>query len=531
MPIGYLAIILHTHLPFVKHPEHEEFLEEDWLFEAVTETYIPLIDVYQGLLDDNIDFRITMSLTPPLCEMLVDPLLQDRCARYINKRVELMEREVHHTRNTPFHNTALMYQQRLSKVRYIYEDVYKRNILDAFRKFQSAGKLEIITSAATHGFLPLMLTEDAIHAQVQAGCNNYKKHFGKLPKGFWLPECGYRPGIEAELKKAGVEFFILDTHGILHGSPRPKYGIFAPILCPNGVAVFGRDVESSKQVWSAKDGYPGDWNYREFYRDLGYDADYDYIRPYLHADGVRRNVGIKYYKITGNVPLSDKQPYDPNAAREKAAEHAGNFMFNRQAQARYLSEHLGIKSIIISPYDAELYGHWWFEGPQFLNYLIRKIACDQQELKLITPSEYISENPKAQIVTPSQSTWGDKGYNEVWLNGSNDWIYRHLHKAEERMIELANSYYNAEGDTKRALNLAARELLLAQSSDWAFIMTAGTMAPYAERRTREHISRFITLYEQIKKNQIDLTWLQDIEYKDSIFQEIDFRVYAKLQKL
>ncbi len=527
MPIGYLAIILHTHLPFIKHPEHEEFLEEDWLFEAITETYIPMVDVYQGLLDDNIDFRITMSLTPPLCEMLVDPLLQHRYARYINKRVELMEREVHRTKNTPFHKPALMYQQRLSKVRYIYEDVYKRNILDAFRKFQSAGKLEIITCAATHGFLPLMLTENAVHAQVQAGCNNYKKHFGRSPKGFWLPECGYRPGIEAELKEVGVEFFILDTHGILHGSPRPKYGIFAPILCPNGVAALGRDVESSKQVWSAKDGYPGDWNYREFYRDLGYDGDYDYIRPYLHADGVRRNVGIKYYKITANVPISDKQPYDPDAAREKAAEHAGNFMFNRQSQVRYLSERLGCKPIVISPYDAELYGHWWFEGPQFLNYLMRKIACDQQELKLITPSEYLNENPKAQIVTPSQSTWGDKGYNEVWLNGSNDWIYRHLHKAEERMAELAGAYYNAEGNIKRALNQAARELLLAQSSDWAFIMTAGTMAPYAEKRTKEHISRFITLYEQIKRNQIDLSWLQDIEYKDSIFQEIDFRAYAK----
>lgn len=526
MEIGYLAIVLNAHLPFVRHPEYEDFLEEDWFYEAVTETYIPIVKVLNKLEEAKINYRLTISLSPPLCEMLSDGLLQDRCLRYIDKRLDLMEKEVYRTRGTPLHPTALLYKEKLQEARYLFEDVYKKNLVTAFRQLQNSGRLEIMGCAATHGFLPLMSTRTAQAAQIEIGCQNYEKHFGRRPRGLWLPECGFVPEIAELLSQSGIEYFLVDTHGILNASPRPRYGVFAPVICPQGVAAFGRDVESSKQVWSSKEGYPGDYCYREFYRDLGYDADYDYIRPYLHPDGVKRNLGIKYYKITGPVNLGEKQPYDPASAREKAAEHAGNFMFNRQHQARFLRRHLGRKPIIVAPYDAELLGHWWFEGPDFLDFLFRKMAFDQKELRPVTLSQYLEENPVQQVSTPSASTWGDKGYNEVWLNGSNDWIYRHLHKAEQKMIELARQALESEGIIERMLNQATRELLLAQSSDWAFIMTAGTMTPYAERRTREHISRFNTLYEQIKNQQPDYPWLEEIESRDNIFKEIDFRLYA-----
>jgi 1,4-alpha-glucan branching enzyme len=527
MEIGYLAIVLHSHLPFVRHPEYSEFLEEDWFYEAITETYIPLIRVLSRLEEEKIDFRLTISLSPPLCEMFADPLLQGRYLNYIHKRIDLMEKEVHRTRNTPFHETALLYRQRFHETRYLFEDLYKRNLVTAFRQLQDTGKLEIMTCTATHGFLPLMLTRAAKAAQIEIGCQNYEKHFGRRPRGLWLPECGYTPGLAELLRDSGIEYFLVDTHGILNASPWPRYGVFAPIICPQGVAAFGRDVESSKQVWSSIEGYPGDWNYREFYRDLGYDCDYEYIRPYLHSDGIKRNIGIKYHKITGNVSLADKQPYDPHRAREKAAEHAGNFMFNRQHQARFLRGHLGRRPIMVAPYDAELFGHWWFEGPEFLDFLFRKMAFDQKELRLVTLRQYLEKNPIQQVSTPAASTWGDKGYNEVWLNGSNDWMYRHLHKAEERMLELAREGLEAEGIKERMLNQAARELLLAQSSDWAFIITTGTMAPYAEKRSKEHIARFTTLCHQIKDNLPDYPWLEELESRDNIFPEIDFRLYAE----
>lgn len=526
MEKGYLAIVLHGHLPYVRHPEHDQFLEEDWLFEAITETYIPLINVFDGLLNDGVDFRLSMSLTPTLMTMLTDPLLQHRYVRHINKLIELAEKEVDRTKHMPeFNPLACMYLDLFRNARYVFEEKYGRNLVTAFKKFQDAGKLEIITCGATHGFLPLMMNQKAVWAQTAAAVQYHEQQLGRAPKGIWLPECGYYEGLEEILKEAGIRFFFTDSHGIFHASPRPKYGVYAPIYCPSGVAAFGRDIESSKQVWSSIEGYPGDFNYRDFYRDVGFDLDYDYIRPYLHSDGVRVNLGIKYYKITGKT--EHKDPYIRHWAVEKAAEHAGNFLFNREKQVEWLYDMFkGRKPIIVAPYDAELFGHWWFEGPDWLNFLIRKIAFDQDTVRLVTPHEYLAENPRCQVSTPSMSSWGYKGYAEVWLDESNDWIYPHLHKAADRMIELARMFPNAEGLLRRALNQAARELLLAQSSDWAFIMKTGSHVEYAVRRTKEHLARFTRLYEDIKANRIDEGWLADIEYKDNIFPAIDYRIYA-----
>ncbi len=526
MEKGYFCLVLHAHLPFVRHPEHSQFLEEDWFFEAITETYIPLLEIFDKAVADNVDFRLTMSLTPPLASMLMDPLLQSRYLRHLNNLIDLATREVERTAwDARFHHLALMYKDMFLRSRYVFEEKYKKNLVTGFRKFQDLGKLEVITCGATHGFLPLMdVNRQAVRAQVKIAVEHYKEIFGRPPNGIWLPECGYYPGHDEILNEMGIKYFFTDAHGILHGSPRPRYGIFEPVYCKSGVAAFGRDLESSKQVWSAKEGYPGDYYYREFYRDVGFDLDYDYIHPHIGELGFRKNLGIKYYRITGDS--DEKAAYEPTRAMEKAAEHAGNFMFNRERQVEFLHDYLKIKPMIISPYDAELFGHWWFEGPQWINFLIRKMHHDQDTVRMITPTEYLRENPKHQVVTPSFSSWGYKGYSEVWLEGSNDWIYRHLHKAADRMVELANLFATPNDVERRALNQAARELLLAQSSDWAFIMKTGTMVEYAKKRTRDHIARFTRLYDTLKSHTVNEGWLKSIEDKDNIFPNIQYRDYA-----
>lgn len=527
MEKGYLSFILHAHLPYVRHPEYHAFLEEDWLFEAITETYIPLIEVFEKLVEDNVDFRLTMSLTPPLVSMLADDILQSRYLQYLDKRIHLAEKEVVRTKHQPeFHRLAQLYRKYFNNARFVFAKKYHRNMVNAFKKFQDMGKLEIITCGVTHGYLPLMNGNvNAIRAQIKVAVDHYEKHFGRKPRGIWLPECGYEPGIDQILKEVNIRFFITETHGILFASPKPKYGIFAPVYCPSGVAAFGRDMESSKQVWSSKEGYPGDFAYRDFYRDVGFDLDYDYVKPYLHGDGKRGNLGIKYYRITGKT--DHKEPYLPEVALDRAAEHAGNFMFNREKQIEHLASLMDRKPIIVAPYDAELFGHWWHEGPYWINFLFRKIAFDQKTIALITPMEYLERYPVNQVSTPSYSSWGYKGYNEYWLNESNDWIYRHLHKAAERMVELAKTHPQTKENTtlKRGLNQAARELLLAQSSDWAFIMKTGTMVEYAVKRTKEHLFNFNKLYNDIRSNAIDTKWLSGIEDKNNIFPDIDYHVY------
>jgi 1,4-alpha-glucan branching enzyme len=522
---GFLSLILHTHLPFVRHPEYDEFLEESWLYEAITETYIPVIDVLEGVVRDRVPCRLALSLTPPLLNMLSDPLLQERYLRRLDRLIELATKERERTRSDPtFHSLAEMYLQLFTHSRTVFADRYDQDLIQAFRHFQDVGVLEVIACAATHGYLPLLrVNEKAVRAQIRIGIEEYRRFWGRSPSGFWLPECGYYSGVDALLKEHGIRYFLVDTHAILYATPRPFYSIYAPLYCPSGVAAFGRDPESSKQVWSSLEGYPGDFVYRDFYRDVGYDLDYDYIRPYLPPTGERVNVGIKYYRITGRT--DHKEPYDPRQAQERAAEHAGNFMFNREKQLEWLVGGMDRLPLIVAPYDAELFGHWWFEGPQWLDFVIRKVAYDQQVFRLVTPSDYLDRFPTNQIATPAASSWGHKGYNEVWLSGENDWIYRHLHKAADRMTELATRFPETDGLQRRALNQAARELLLAQSSDWAFLMQQGTAQQYATLRTTQHLRRFTRLYDALCAGQVDEQWLDEIEARDNIFPTLDYRVY------
>lgn len=525
--LGYIALMLHAHLPFVRHPENDYMMEENWLFEAMTETYLPLLAMLENCVEDQVPLRLTLSLTPTLCTMLNDSLLQNRYLQHCNKMIELAEKEMERTAKTPtYHRTACMYHEKLLSCRYIFEQRFGGNILKGFKLLQDSGILEIITCGATHGYLPTMqLNPNAVHAQLATAVASYHSFFGRDPIGIWLPECGFYPGLEKHLATVGIRYFFTETHGLLFADPQPQHGVYAPVYCKEApVAAFGRDAESSRAVWSAQEGYPGHPAYRDFYRDIGFDLDIDYIKPYIDPIGIRINTGIKYYRITGDD--KQKKPYDRSTALRIAAEHAGNFMFNRETQARYLASIMDRPPLIVAPYDAELFGHWWYEGPEWLNFLIRKIAFEQQSIKLITPSDYLHLYPENQVCEPSFSSWGEGGYSDVWIHESNDWIYRHLHHMEAEMVEAAKLYETPEALQKRTLNQMARELMLAESSDWAFIMKNGTMVQYAVRRTKEHIANFLRLLDDLKKNRIDANFVNLLESHNNIFPEIDYRVYA-----
>ncbi|MGE5405671.1 MAG: glycoside hydrolase family 57 protein [Candidatus Saccharibacteria bacterium] len=525
MEKGLLCLVLHAHLPYVRHMEDEEYLEERWFYEAVTETYVPMIHILDKLVEENVDFRITISLSPPLMSMMMDQVVMGKYKRHLEGLIELSSREVKRTEYMPeFNYTARLYHDRYCRIYDTVFNYHHGDLLNAFRHLFNSGKVELITCCATHGFLPLIgIQDEIVRAQVAVAVDVFRRVFGRRPKGIWLPECGYKPGHDYILKEFGIRYFFMDTHGVLYSSKRPKYGVFAPIYCPSGVAAFGRDTETSKQVWSSQEGYPGDEDYREFYRDIGYDLDWDYIKEFL-PENMRVDTGIKYFRITGRTEW--KEPYQPDWAMEKAALHAGNFMFNRENQLEYLAQFMDRKPLIIAPYDAELFGHWWFEGPDFLNFFFRKTAYDQDKFRLVTPSEYLEMYPVNQVAVPNPSSWGHKGYNEVWLEKSNEWIYRHLHKSGERMVDIANGNGESHDIKRRTLNQAARELLLAQSSDWAFIMKSGTMVDYAVRRTKEHLHNFNRLYYSVSEDRYDDWFLGQLEHRNNIFPDIDYHVFA-----
>lgn len=520
---GYLSVVLHAHLPFVRHVESDRLLEERWLFEALTETYIPLLKVFEGLQQDDVNFRVTMTLTPTLLAMFEDSLLQTRYLKHMNQLVSLSERELERTANQlEFHAVAEHYHDRFQSVR----DFFLRcdgDLIPSFRNLQESGYIEILTSAATHAFLPYLQTREAVQAQIRTAVRDYERHLHRRPRGIWLPECGYYPGVDEILSECGLSHFFVGTDAFSQAAPCPSRGNLAPILTESGVAAFARDEASSKQVWSSVEGYPGDYDYREYYRDIGYDLDESQIRPFLHSSGVRHNTGIKYYRITGGT--EQKEPYNVEWAREKAAAHAGHFLDERILQIEMAAAEMDCLPIVVAPYDAELFGHWWYEGPQWLDFLFRKLHYDQNVIQSITPSEYLHQCKELQVCRLGMSTWGAGGFGEVWLNCTNDWIYPALHECEGRMKRLADEYAAPSAAEERALNQATRELMLAQSSDFAFIMDHQTMTDYAVKRTKYHINRFLTLHDALVAGLASEAMTHAMTELNGLFPNVDYRDY------
>jgi 1,4-alpha-glucan branching enzyme len=527
MAKGYLLLVLHAHLPYVRHPEHDRFLEERWFFEAVTETYVPLVKFFDALKAENKAFKLTLSISPTLATMMEDPLLRQRCVRHLDMLVELAARECERTRQwSDVHFLAQMYRRLFEEARHTFVERCQTRLVQAFQEFVESGHLELITCAGTHGFLPLLSSEPStVRAQVLSAVHEHERVFGQKPRGMWIPECAFYPGLDTLLAEAGVRYFVVDSHSIEHADPKPLFGVNAPVYCPSGVAAFARSPMTSKLVWSSKVGYPADYNYREYYRDIGFDLDQAYLEPYQYAKGIRTNTGVKYHRITG--PGADKHLYNPDWARESAEKHARDFVGRCRDQANHSSSRMPVPPVIVSPYDAELFGHWWFEGPQWLYYVLRDLA-DSADLVLSTPGQYLAKHPIQQKATPAPSSWGKNGYYEHWVNSKTDWMWRQLHEAAGRMRQTVQKSAPAKTAKleDRLLRQAGRELMLAQSSDWPFMITNGSTEEYARRRFHDHLHRFHDLLQDFEQQQIDRNRLEALEYMDAVFPQLDYRLFA-----
>jgi len=522
-----LVLLLHSHLPFVRHPEHEDFLEENWLFEAVFETYLPLLKIFQSLAFEQAPVRLTMTLTPTLCAMLDDPLLRGRIERYLERGREVSRRMAERETGPERVGLCHWYHARFSEALFNYTNELQRDLVGAFAQLQEDGFLEIAASPATHGFLPMLRdVPGALAAQIHIGLHEYKRSFGKEPAGIWLPECAWVPEIEPELTGAGLRWFVVDTHALLLGEPRPRCGALLPCLTKGKIAAFGRDRETSRKVWSSREGYPGDPAYREFYRDLGQEMPEDWLREIYGDASIPRWTGLKMHRITGRGP--EKEVYIRGWAEAAADAHAADFLATCQSQLRQSAGRLPAPSLLVSPFDTELFGHWWFEGPEFLSCFLRKAAYDQRDFTLSTPSDYLAGHPVLQQVAPASSSWGNRGFWEVWIHESNRWIYPHLHQCGAMMNRAVRQSLQAsrmDENSERILQQMGRELLLAQSSDWAFLMRTGTAAEYARQRTESHVRNFLQLNDLLTTLE-STAFLQECEQRNNLFPRLDWRSFA-----
>ena len=513
MVAGALAFVLHGHLPYVRSRAAGS-LEEDWYFQALSESYLPRLESLQRCIDQGGEPRLTMSLSPTLLSLLVDPVLQERFEPWVEQRCRLLER------CSPEEEAAAQhlhghFQRQLKAFRSLDGQVQR-----GFQQLQQAGILDLITCSATHGYLPLLRDPaEAVQGQLRTAVREHERVLGVAPQGIWLPECAFYEGLDQQLAAVGLRYAVLDAHGLLHGLPRPRYGVYAPICSSASVAFFGRDSEATLPVWSASDGYPGRGAYREFHRDIGWELS----EEELNAAGIlsSRPLGLKLRRVSGgDCPLGDKLPYDPEDASRTAQSDAGSYVAERVRQLHELTAVMDRPPLVVAPFDAELFGHWWFEGPQFLEQVF--LQGKAAGMGFSTLRQNLASQPQLQVCRPSPSSWGQGGYHGYWLSDSNAWVVPDWHRASLAMTQALRQHPGRNPQQQRLLQQAARELLLAQSSDWSFILRAGTTTELARDRIRRHLGRFWRLLEGLKPGgQVDSQWLQALEAEDSLFPSID----------
>lgn len=541
MSVGSFVFMLHSHLPFYRKAGMWPFGEES-VYECMAESYIPILNAVGDLWDEGIPAKLTIGITPILAEQLADEHLNKGFEKFLNNRIEAAQKdEARYSPRGELANPDLLhlarfYLQWFQQIHKDYTQRWNRDIIGSFRRFEELGAIEVATSAATHCFSPLLETDSSLYAQYKTGVDNHKRLFGRAPRGFWLPECAYRPtegdrpGLEKWLHDLDLKYFFTETFAIKGGqsvelrrvigpygtieyvpaAPRPATGLDtfeAFWLKEYPVAVMGRHEEAGYQVWSADQGYPGDGNYREF-----------------HKKDDRS--GLHYWKLTSQrTDLGAKELYNPEAALHRIRENADHYVgFLQQSLTDHLKK-TGSPGLIMVSFDTELFGHWWFEGVTWIKDVIKKLRT-YTAVTMQTASEYIEKHPPTQAIELPQSSWGSGGHWQVWLNNDTEWMWPIIHEAEHTMEQLAKEHRKSgNGLLQRALKQAARELLLLESSDWPFLVTTGQAKQYAIERFTAHKERFHTVVDMIRSNSIDEGKLSEIESIDNCFPEVSIQSF------
>jgi 1,4-alpha-glucan branching enzyme len=529
----------------------------DWINEATTECYLPLLHALDRLNNEGIKPRWTVNMTPILAEQLEDPAFKDEYEHYCQSKIDhAIADQKRFEREGPLwmQGLAAFWQRFYTRSLVQFKHQWGRSVIEGFRFFQEQGCIEVITSGATHGYQPLLGTDESARAQVRLGVQTYEKHFGRKPRGIWLPECAYRPRYDWKspvnpdevpwqrmstdeiLKEEGIEYFFVDSHMIRGGQPLGTYAANFPQLAelfarsskyftppeefrseyehyvlPTGVTCFARDPETTVKVWSGEAGYPGDAYYLEFHKQL-YPG------------------RLRYWRISENkADLGQKQPYNPYEAFERIQNHAAdlvNVLKGTLARYKGLADRNGT---VVAMYDTELFGHWWWEGPEFLYELGKNLHADG-EIEMVSAGDVIDTDPARHLITLPEGSWGEGGYHYIWLNNENSWTWEKLYPVERKMRQMAKEYNG--GPAHEIVVQAGREMLLAESSDWQFLISTFSAKDYSEIRFTDHVDRFHRLAEIADRVHTgsamtpdEQLFLQECQQKDAPFADLDLSIW------
>lgn len=533
-----LVLIFNTHLPYVKqHADGLGKLEERWLFDALVWSYIPFIETIKDMDEKNLSFSIGVSLSPTLIAMLQDEFLMKNFEQYLEYSIILGEKEHKRLKNINTSDAykcitlAARYRDHFLAIKHFYSEVYKKDILAQWRDLSSRGCVELLTTSATYAFLPnFRNSKEIIHTQIKNGLLVFKESMGFEAKGFWLPECGYYEGIEHILEDYGIAYSFCDTKAVLYADRAPRYGIFNPVKSNNDVLFFPRDGALSDSVWSSKKGYMMHDSYRDFYKDAGNNVSLDYLTSSTHIKNVRLMTGYKYYGIHSTGDDGEEYIYDEVQAKKQLQYDIQDYV--EKINARFESlKNIGVRdSMVVQLFDLDLFGQRWYEGLDWLDTIIERIIIDTP-IQVCSPSQYLKNKDTTHYdkISLSFSSWSEKGYAQVWVDDNNKLLNRDIYRCIILFKKMIQQTTIETGEKRnlldRIIKQAGREILLAQSSDWPFILHANKLTNYAYSEVYDHLKNFHILYQMIISKKIHFTFVHGLECQNKICANFDFTIF------
>ena len=521
-----LSLVLNAHLPFVREYSKDNLApgstEENWFFDALSETYLPLLEVFERLEQDNIPFSLGIAFSPLLGQMLRDDLLLKKYAVNLEHQIEFGNRETERLRSKPeMAGIARYYLDRAGEKKARFER-YGGNIFKAFNHFRQKGTIEYLATPATGAFLPLFTQfPESVQAQLEVAQSFYRYEMCSAPGGIWLPDLGWSIELDTAITAFGYDYTITDSHGFVFGNPEPSRGSFYPVKTPHNLSILGRDFFACSEIQNLKKNK----QFRDNSRDISFELPAEEIGNFLTKYGARCYTGFKYWQNRLENTL-----YNPEIAISLAKNSAEEYFTKCCGRLETVSGCMNEIPISVIALDADDFGRHWYEGPYFLETIFR-LAAQTGTACFMTPSEYLGKQEKSafEVSVPAYSSWGENGYAESWLDSKNDWIYRHLFHAAGRMVELAERFSEDSGLKERALNQAARELLLAQSSDWPKMLKRQQHSYFANNQIENALRNFTTIYEALGSSHISTEWLTSLEKHHNFFPAINYRVFRRKQ--
>jgi 1,4-alpha-glucan branching enzyme len=451
-PVGTFCLVLHSHLPWLAH--HGRWpVGEEWLYQSWAHAYLPVLDVVHRLAAEGHRDLLTLGVTPVLAAQLDDP----HCLRGVHDWIGGWLLRAHEAASRLPELAAHEHRVATGALE-LFESTWRHGASPVLRGLADAGALELLGGPATHPFGPL-LHPDVRRFALETGLTDAALRTGSRPAGIWAPECGYAPGMEDGYAAAGVARFLVDGPA-LRGDTA-----LARTVGTSDVVAFGRDLDVTYRVWSPRSGYPGGRDYRDFH-------------TYDHPSG------LKPARVTGrSVAPEDKRPYDPARAASAVARDAADFVSVVRERLVGLRERLGRPALTVAAFDTELFGHWWHEGPAWLEAVLR--ALPAAGVRVTTLRGAVDAGLVGGPVELPPSSWGSGKDWRVWAGDQvADLVARN--EQVQRTLLAAGPGPLVRDPVRDAL---AQQALLALSSDWAFMVSKDSAAGYARDRAHGHAGR------------------------------------------